>query len=336
MTAIFLPNSPTFVSDYFPEGHLTGNRVAPRSLLGPRHPLMYAGIGNWVIAILSVQGERSARNEENKSSSIKRAVHIGRAKERNRRRNMGKLGGKVAVITGGSDGMGLATAKLFAREGAKVIITGRDQARLDAAAQGIGNGADAIGCDISKIADIEALRAFVERKHGRVDIIFANAGAARPNMFEYMSEEEFDFTIDCTFKGTYFTVQKLLPLMTSGGSIVLNTTTLTTKGMPYVSVYSAGKAAIRSLARSLTAELIGKGIRVNAMAPGYIDTDQARKSGVSEEMIQQTKTHVHTQIPMHRSGTVDEIAKAVLFLASDDSSYLTGSELCVDGGWNQV
>jgi NAD(P)-dependent dehydrogenase (short-subunit alcohol dehydrogenase family) len=247
---------------------------------------------------------------------------------------MGKLDGKIAVITGGSDGMGLATAKLFAREGAKVVITGRDQAALDAAAQSI--GADAIRSDMSEMADIEALREFVGRKHGRVDIIFANAGAAKPNMFEYMSEDEFDFTIACTFKGTYFTVQKLLPLMTSGGAIVLNTTTLTTKGMPYVSVYAAGKAAIRSLARSLTAELIDKGIRVNAMAPGYIDTNQARKSGVSEEMIEQTKTQVHARIPMHRSGTVDEIAKAVLFLASDDSSYLTGSELCVDGGWNQV
>ncbi|WCM92288.1 SDR family oxidoreductase [Acidovorax sp. NCPPB 2350] len=249
---------------------------------------------------------------------------------------MGKLNGKVAVITGGSDGMGLATARLFAREGAKVVITGRDQARLDAAVQSIGNGVDAIGCDISKMADIERLHEFAKRKYGRVDILFANAGAARPNMFEYMSEEEFDFTIACTFKGTYFTVQKLLPLMASGGSIILNTTTLTTKGLPYVSVYSAGKAAIRSLARSLAAELTHKGIRVNAMAPGYIDTDQARKSGVSEEMIEQTKAHVHTQIPMHRSGTVDEIASVVLFLASDDSSYMTGSELCVDGGWNQV
>lgn len=249
---------------------------------------------------------------------------------------MGKLDDKVAVITGGSDGMGLATAKLFAREGAKVVITGRDQMTLDAAAQNIGNGADAIRSDMSKMANIEALRQFVEKKHGRVDIIFANAGAARPNMFEYMSEEEFDFTIACTFKGTYFTVQRLLPLMTSGGSIILNTTTLTTKGLPYVSVYSAGKAAIRSLARSLTVELSEKGIRVNAMAPGYIDTNQARKSGVSEEMIDQTKTRAHAQIPMHRSGTVDEIARAVLFLASDDSTYVTGSELCVDGGWAQV
>ncbi|EJJ28395.1 dehydrogenase of unknown specificity, short-chain alcohol dehydrogenase like protein [Rhizobium sp. CF142] len=250
--------------------------------------------------------------------------------------NVGKLDGKIAVITGGNSGMGLATARLFAREGAKVVITGRDQATLEAAAQSIGNGVDAIRSDISRMADIEALHDHVGRKHGRVDIVFANAGGARPGMFEHMSEEEFDFTVANTFKGTYFTVQKLLPLMRSGGSIILNTSTLTTQGRPYVSVYSAGKAAIRSLARSLTAELTDRGIRVNAMAPGYIDTDQARKSGVSEEMIEQTKAQVHAQIPMHRSGTVDEIAKAVLFLASDDSAYITGSELCVDGGWAQI
>ena len=249
---------------------------------------------------------------------------------------MGKLDGKIAVITGGNSGMGLATAKLFAREGAKLVITGRDQATLDAAAQSIGNGVDAIRSDISRIADIDALRDHVVRKHGRVDIIFANAGGAKPNLFEYMSEEEFDFSIANTFKGTYFTVQKLVPLMHSGGSIILNTSTLSRQGRPYVSVYSAGKAAIRSLARSLTVELSEKRIRVNAMAPGYIDTDQARKAGVSEEMIEQTKVQVHAQIPMHRSGTVDEIANAILFLASHDSAYVTGIELCVDGGWAQV
>jgi NAD(P)-dependent dehydrogenase (short-subunit alcohol dehydrogenase family) len=261
---------------------------------------------------------------------------VRRLQERNQETNMGKLDGKVAVITGGSAGMGLATAKLFAHEGAKVVITGRDQAALDAAAQSIGNSAEAVRSDISKIADIESVRAHIERKHGRVDIIFANAGGAQPGMFEYMSEEDFDFTVNTNFKGTYFTVQKLLPLMTSGGSVVLNTSTLSTQGRPYVSVYSATKAAIRSLARSLTAELSEKGIRVNALAPGLIHTDLQRKAGMSEEMIEQTNAQAHAQIPMHRSGTVDEIAKAVLFLASDDSTYVTGVELSVDGGWAQI
>jgi len=249
---------------------------------------------------------------------------------------MGKLDGKVAIITGGNSGMGLATAKLFSREGAAVVITGRDQATLEAAAQSIGNDAVSIRSDISKISDIEALRDLVANKHGRVDILNANAGGAKSNMFEYITEEDFDFTVANTFKGTFFTVQKLLPLFTRGGSIILTTSTLGSQGRPYVSAYAAGKAAIRSLARSLTAELSDRGIRVNALAPGYIDTDQARKAGVSEEAIEQTKAQVHALIPMHRSGNVDEIAKAILFLASDDSSYITGSELSVDGGWAQV
>jgi NAD(P)-dependent dehydrogenase (short-subunit alcohol dehydrogenase family) len=247
-----------------------------------------------------------------------------------------RLDGKVAVITGGSAGMGLATARLFVHEGAKVVITGRDQAALEAARQSIGDGVEVVRSDNSKLTDIESLRAYIEARHARVDIIFANAGGGRPALFEQTSEEDFDFMIDTNFKGTYFTVQKLLPLMTAGGSVILNTSTLSTQGRPYVSVYSAAKAALRSLARSLTAELAERGIRVNALAPGYIDTDQARKVGMSEEMIEQTKIQVHAQIPMHRSGTVDEIAKAVLFLASADSAYVTGSELCVDGGWAQV
>jgi len=249
---------------------------------------------------------------------------------------MGKLDGKVAVITGGSAGMGLATAKLFVREGASVVITGRDPAALDAAKHHVGGSVDAVCCDNAKVADIESLRAYVEAKHGRVDVIFANAGGGRPALFEQTSEEDFDFMVNTNFRGAYFTVQKLLPLMPVGGSVILNTSTLSTQGRPYVSVYSAAKAAIRSLARSLTVELSERGIRVNALAPGYIDTDQARKVGMSEAMIEQTRIQVHAQVPMHRSGTVDEIANAVLFLASHDAAYVTGIELCVDGGWAQV
>ena len=249
---------------------------------------------------------------------------------------MSKLDGKIAVVTGGSAGMGLATAKLFVREGATVVITGRGQAVLDAAAREIGTGADAFHGDISTIADLDALRAYVEQRHGRVDIIFANAGGGRPGLFEQVSEDDFDFTTDTNFKGTFFTVQKLVPLMTAGGSVILNTSILGSQGRPGFSVYAATKAAIRSLARSLTAELSAKGIRTNALAPGQIDTDLMRKVGMSDEMIQQVKTQASAQIPMGRTGSADEVAKAVLFLACDDSAYMTGVELSVDGGWAQI
>lgn len=249
---------------------------------------------------------------------------------------MGKLVGKVAVVTGGNSGMGLATAKLFVREGARVVITGRDQATLDAAVHAMGDSVFGLRADISKMNDLDRLREFVNDRYGRVDVIFANAGGGRPNSFDLMTEEEFDFTVDTNFKGTFFTVQKLLPLMRSGGSIILNTSTLSGQGRPYVSAYAASKAAIRSLARSMTAELSDRRIRVNAVAPGFIDTDQMRKIGMSEDAIEHTRRQAHDEIPMHRSGTVEEIASAVLFLASDDSTYITGSELSVDGGWSQV
>lgn len=249
---------------------------------------------------------------------------------------MGKLDGKVAVITGGSDGIGLAAAQLFSQEGATVVITGRDQARLDSAGQHCGGKIDAVRSDISVMTDIEQLCTYVKTRYGHVDILFANAGGGRPGLFAQVTEEDFDFTANTNFKGTFFTVQKITPLMASGSSVILTTSTLDRQGRPYVSVYSATKAAIRSLARSLAAELSDAGIRVNALSPGLIDTDQARKVGMSEEMIKQSNAHLHTLIPMHRSGTADEIARAALFLASDDSSYVTGSELCVDGGWAQV
>ena len=186
--------------------------------------------------------------------------------------NVGKLDGKIAVITGGSAGMGLATAKLFVREGAKVLITGRDQGALDTATRDIGEGAEAFRSDISQVADIEALRVHVAGKYGRVDILFANAGGGVPGPFEQVSEDAFDFTVNTNLKGTFFTVQKLVTLMPAGGSVILNTSVAGSKGVPGFIVYSATKAAIRSLARSLTAELSAKGIRVNAMAPGFIDT----------------------------------------------------------------
>lgn len=249
---------------------------------------------------------------------------------------MGKLSGKIAVVTGGSAGMGLATAKLFVEEGAKVIITGRGQAALDAAAKSIGRDVDALRSDISNLADIEALRAHIEKQYGRVDIVFANAGTAKPGPFEQVSEDDFDLGVDTNLKGSFFTVQKLVPLMTAGGTIVLNTSIQGSKGWPGFTVYAATKAALRSLARTLTAELSAKRIRVNAVAPGYIDTDLIRKVGLSDDAIEQISAQAHAQIPMARSGSAEEVAKAVLFLASDDSTYVTGVELTVDGGWTQV
>lgn len=249
---------------------------------------------------------------------------------------MGKLDGKVAVITGGSDGIGLAAAQLFSQEGATVVITGRDQARLDSVGQHSGGKIDVVRSDISVMADVEHLCTYVKMQYGHVDILFANAGGGRPRLFGEVTEEDFDFMVNTNFKGTFFTVQKLIPFMNRGSSVILTTSTLNQQGQPYVSVYSATKAALRSLARSLAAELSDSGIRINALSPGLIDTDQARKVGMSEEMIKQSNAHFHTLIPMHRSGTADEIARGALFLASGDSSYITGTELCIDGGWAQV
>jgi NAD(P)-dependent dehydrogenase (short-subunit alcohol dehydrogenase family) len=249
---------------------------------------------------------------------------------------MGKLDGKIAVVTGGSAGMGLAAAKLFVEEGARVVITGRDRAALDAAAGAIGRNVEAIGSDMSRLGDIEALKARIAEQYGRVDILFANAGTARPGPFEQVSEDEFDFGVDTNLKGTFFTVQKLVALMPAGGSVVLNTSIQGSKGWPGFTVYAATKAAIRSLARTLTAELAPRGIRVSAVAPGLIDTDLIRKVGLSDDAIEEINTQAHRQIPLARSGSAEEVARAVLFLASADAAYIAGVELTVDGGWTQI
>jgi NAD(P)-dependent dehydrogenase (short-subunit alcohol dehydrogenase family) len=249
---------------------------------------------------------------------------------------MGKFEGKVVVVTGGASGIGLATVKLFASEGAKVVIADVDQAALNASAQIIDGDCDALICNVSSVSDLQALRAHIEKRHGHVDVVFANAGSGRPGPFEAVTEGDFDFTVDINFKGAFFTVQALLPLMPIGSSIILNTSIQSVKGFPGFTVYAATKAAIRSLARTLTAELAPRGIRTNAVAPGYINTDIRRKVGMSQEMIREDNHRIETEVPLHCVGSPDEIAKAVMFLASDDAKYITGIEMAVDGGTSQI
>ena len=249
---------------------------------------------------------------------------------------MSKLTGKIAVITGGNSGMGLATARLFAAEGAKVIITGRRQKDLDEAVASIGENAEGVQGDIAKLADLDRLHDHLKSRYGRVDILFANAGLGKLSPLGSVSEEEFDQTFDVNVKGTFFTVQKLLPLVPDGGSIILNASIAANGGMEAFSVYSATKAAVRSFARTWTSDLKSRKIRVNALSPGPIDTPIFGKTGLTEEQIKGFQTGLVSQVPLGRMGHVDEIAKPALFLASDDSSYVNGSELFVDGGLAQI
>ncbi len=249
---------------------------------------------------------------------------------------MSKLKGKVAVITGGNSGMGLATARLFAAEGAQVIITGRRQKDLDEAVASIGGNIEGVRGDISKLEDLDRLHDHLKAKYGRVDIIFANAGLGQLAPLGSVTEADFDLTFDVNVKGTFFSIQKLLPLVSDGGSIILNASVAASSGMEAFSVYSASKAAVRSFARTWTADLKERKIRVNALSPGPIETPIFHKTGLSDEQVTQFKDNLKQQVPLGRVGHVDEIAKPALFLASDDSSYITGIELTVDGGLNQI
>lgn len=249
---------------------------------------------------------------------------------------MAKLDGKVAVVTGGNSGIGLATAKRFAAEGAKVVITGRRQAELDKAVAEVGHGAIGVQGDVSKLADLDRLYATVKEVHGRVDVLFANAGGARFAPLGEITEEHFDREFGINVKGLLFTVQKALPLFTDGGSIILNASIVSIKGMPAFSVYSATKAAVRSFARTWTVDLKDRKIRVNALSPGPIDTPGVDGLVGSQEEAQQFKSGMASQVPLGRVGSPDEIAKVAVFLASDDSSYVAGVELFVDGGMAQI
>jgi len=248
-----------------------------------------------------------------------------------------KLAGKIAVITGGSSGIGLATAKRFVNEGAYVFITGRRQSELDAAVSEIGHNATGVQGDVSKLADIDKLYAAVKQQKGKLDIVFANAGTGAFAPLEQISEEHFDKQFNVNVKGLLFTVQKALPLLQPGGSIVLNASIVATKGSQALSVYSATKAAVRSFARTWSVDLKDRKIRVNAISPGIIPTPGYNTSlGMTQEQVDQFVQSSIPNIPLSRPGTTDEIAKAVSFLASDDSSYVTGIELFVDGGLAQI
>ena len=250
---------------------------------------------------------------------------------------MGKLEGKVAVITGGNSGIGLATAKEFVEQGAKVAIAGRDRKTLDAATREIGDGVLAVRADVSKLADIDALFAAVKAKFGRIDVLFVNAGIGTFKPLESVTEEIYDSILDINLKGAFFTIQKALPLLADGASIVLNTSIAAHIGRPIgTAVYSASKAGLLSLARTLSAELVGRNIRVNAISPGPVTTPIFGRLGIPAEALEETRRSIEAQVPMKRFGRPEEIAKTALFLASTDSSFLLGVEIVADGGMTQL
>ncbi|WP_159949561.1 glucose 1-dehydrogenase [Rhizobium sp. 18065] len=248
---------------------------------------------------------------------------------------MGKLAGKIAVVTGGNSGIGLATAKRFVAEGAEVFITGRRQEELDRAVEEIGAGVTAVQGDVSRLDDLGRLFSAVRAKSGRIDVLFANAGLGNMAPLGAIDEASFDLTFNVNVKGTLFTVQKALPLMQAGGSVILTGSTTGSRGTPAFSVYSATKAAVRNLARSWALDLRGTGIRVNVLSPGATDTPGVRglvNAGEDDALL----ASLAAQIPLGRVGNPEETAAVALFLASDESSFMTGSEVFVDGGAAQV
>lgn len=248
----------------------------------------------------------------------------------------GKLEGKVALITGGTSGIGLATARRFVAEGAYVFITGRRQAELDTAVKAIGPMAFGVQGDSSNLADLDRLYSAIRQHKGRVDVLFANAGVYEFAPFAQVTEPHFDTLFNINVRGLLFTVQKALALMPDGGSIVLNASVVASKGMESVSVYSATKAAVRSFARTWTTDLKSRNIRVNAVSPGPVATGGFERVAGGKDAAHQVQATMAAGIPLGRVGESDEIAKAVVFLASDDSSYVTGIELFVDGGMAQI
>ena len=249
---------------------------------------------------------------------------------------MSNLAGKVAVVTGGNSGIGLATAKELVDRGAFVYITGRRQPELDAAVKTIGKNVIAVQGDASKLADLDRLYNRIREEKGHVDIVFANAGLAEPTPFAAVTEESFDKHFDVNVKGLFFTVQKALPLLPNGAAIILNASIVASKGFPGMSVYSATKAAVRSFARTWTSDLKDRGIRVNVVSPGPILTPGFEGLAPDAQTRDGMKAQFESMVPLGRMGTAEEIAKAVAFLASSDASFIAGTELFVDGGAAQI
>src|SRR6201997_244915 len=249
---------------------------------------------------------------------------------------MKRLEGKVAVVTGGNSGIGLATAKSLQQEGARVAISGRSRKTLDEAVRTIGNGVVAVQADVSRLTELDKLYDEVSRKLGKIDVLFVNAGVAKFAPLAETSESLYDEQFDINVKGSYFTIQKALPLLNDGASIILNTSVADSTGNAGASAYSATKAALRSLARTAAAELVGRGIRVNTVAPGPIVTPILERNGLPKQAVDEFAKEIVAQVPMKRFGQPEEVAGAVAFLASQDASYITGVEINVDGGLGQI
>lgn len=248
----------------------------------------------------------------------------------------GRLDGKTAVITGGNSGIGLATAREFVAQGARVLITGRDEATLASAVAELGEAASGVRADVAKLADIDRIVAAAREGLGQVDVLFVNAGIGKFAPLAQVGEDAYDEIFDVNVKGAFFTVQKLLPLLADGASVVFNGSINGLIGMPGSSVYSASKAAVRSMARTFSADLADRRIRVNVVSPGPVSTPIFSRLGLPDEALEQIAETIREQVPVKRFADPAEIARTVLFLASDDSTFVLGTELVVDGGMSQL
>ncbi len=249
---------------------------------------------------------------------------------------MKRLEGKIAVVTGGNSGIGLATAKRFHDEGARIAISGRNRQTLDEAVKVLGKDTLAIQADVSNLAETEQFFASVEKKLGKIDILFINAGVAKFVPLDAVSEDHYDELFDINAKGTYFTLRKALPHLNDGASIILNSSVVSHQGLAHGSVYAATKAALRSFTRSAAAELVSRNIRVNAVAPGPIETPIFGRTGLPQAALDDFAKNILATVPMKRLGKPEEVASTVAFLASQDASYITGVEIDVDGGKGQI